>query len=253
MFDFLKKKVSLSRAVEVGWTLDTTKATFIWEAPSRLTREEKRTSHAKSVSFCPAVIDHDSRLFQVNCPVDIQIRIDIDPKTNEPKLRSTAGDMATIRPKALAELVRLNSPKEWRHPKRPILQIASPYIFLADELAYMMQLPAFNHYYSTPLPGVMIGGRLPIHIWPRPMMWAFEWHDISKELVLKRGDPWFYVRFEFQDPTRPVRLVEADMTPQLREYMQGVSSVTNYVSRTYSLFETAKSRRPRTLLIEKQR
>ena len=43
------------------------------------------------------------------------------------------------------------------------------------------------------------------------------------------------------------------MTPQLREYMQGVASVTNYVSRTYSLFETARSRRPKTLLIEKQR
>jgi len=252
-FKFLNRRVSLNRAVEVGWTLDSAKATFIWEAPSRLDREEKRSSHAKSVSFCPAVIDHEARIFQVNCPVDVQICLEIDPKTNQLRLRSTAGEMSSIRPKALSELIALNAPSEWRHPKRPILQIRSPYVFVADELVYMMQLPAFNYYPTTRLPGLMIGGRLPIHIWPRPIMWAFEWHDTSQELVLKRGEPWFYVRFEFQDPTRPVRMVEADMTPQLREYIQGLSDVTNYVSRTFSLFGIARSRRPKTLLVEKRR
>ncbi len=117
----------------------------------------------------------------------------------------------------------------------------------------MTQMPPISHYNPTPWPGAMIGGRLPIHIWPRAMMWALEWFDTSKELVLRRGEPWFYVRFEAQDPTRPVRMVEAELTPQLREYMNGVGAVANYVNRTFSLFKTAQSRRPKTLLVRKKR
>ena len=85
------------------------------------------------------------------------------------------------------------------------------------------------------------------------MMWAFEWYDTSRELVLRRGEPWFYVRFETHDPSRHVRLIEADMTPDLRQYLSGLSSVTNYVNRTFSLFDTAKSRRPKVLLVAKRR
>jgi len=255
MFSSLKSKIPvLNRAVEVGWTLDADKATFIWDAPTRLKRETQQGApHAKALTYCPAIIEHEARLFQVNCPIDVQLRFKLNEKTNKPDIASTAGELSTVRPQALAQMVKLVSPAEWRHPNRPILQIMSPYIFLADEPVYMMQLPPFAYYQASPLPGLMIGGRLPIHIWPRQMMWAFEWYDTSRELVLKRGEPWFYVRFETTDPTRPVRLVEAEMTPQLKEYLGGLTAVTNYVNRTFSLFDTAKSRRPKSLLVPKQR
>ena len=29
-----------------------------------------------------------------------------------------------------------------------------------------------------------MGGRFPVHIWPRPLSWGFEWHDVTKPLVL---------------------------------------------------------------------
>jgi len=260
MLEFLKARLpslkapAMSRTVDVGWTLDTDKAGFIWDAPTRLSRgAEPRPKHAKAVTFCPAVIDHENRMFQVNCPIDIQLRIKIDEKTKQPTLSSTAGDQSTVRPKALSQMMVMVGAKEWRHPNRPIMQIMTPYLFLADEPVYMTQMPPFVHYQNVPLPGVMIGGRLPIHVWPRPMMWAFEWFDTSRELVLRRGEPWFYVRFETHDPSRPVRLIEAEMTPDLKQYLTGLSAVTNYVNRTFSLFETAKSRRPKTLLVPKQR
>jgi hypothetical protein len=99
----------------------------------------------------------------------------------------------------------------------------------------------------------MIGGRLPIDVGPRHMMWAFEWYDPAQDLVLQRNEPWFYLRFETEDPARPVRLVEAEMTPELKEYLAGLTAVTNYVSRTFSLFSVARERRPKTLLVRKQR
>lgn len=76
------------------------------------------------------------------------------------------------------------------------MQILTPYVFLADEPVYLTQLPPFAHYREPQLPGTLIGGRVPIHIWPRRMMWAFEWYDTSKPIVLTRGEPWFYLRFE---------------------------------------------------------
>ena len=65
---------------------------------------------------------------------------------------------------------------------------------------------------------------------------------------LNAGEPWYYVKFESEDPLRPVRMVEAEMTPELRSFCQGVDGVIHFANRTFSLFETAKRRRPARLL-----
>jgi hypothetical protein len=249
----IRPKTILSRTVDIGWVLDTDKAGFIWDAPRRLSNDSPPATHAKSVAFCPAMVDHEARIFEVPCPIDVQLRIGIDERTKQPVLVNSAGEQATIRNKALGQMASLVNRREWRHPDRPIVQIATPYIFVADETVYMTQMHPFNHYRAQPLPGVVIGGRMPIHIWPRHMMWAFEWHDPKQVIDLKRGEPWFYVRFETEDPTRPVRLSEAEMAPPLKDYLTGMSAVTNYVNRTFSLFKTAQQRRPKQLLFKKQR
>ena len=84
-------------------------------------------------------------------------------------------------------------------------------------------------------------------------MWAFEWHDTSQDLILTRGQPWFYLRFESHDPKRQIRLVEAALTPELANYIEAIGGVTNYVNRTYSLFDRAIRRRPKRLLFPKKR
>ena len=247
-----ERPASGSRAVEVGWLLNTDKATFIWDEPRRIRRDEPAPSHAKAVNYCPAVLDHEARMFEVPCPIDATLRFRYDAN-KEPRLINADGERSGIRGKHLGQMTAIVSRREWRHPDRPLIQVITPYVFLADEPVYMTQMPPISHYNPNPWPGAMVGGRLPIHIWPRGMMWAFEWFDISKDLVLRRGEPWFYVRFEAHDPTRPVRMVEAEMTPQLKEYMNGIGAVANYVNRTFSLFKTAQSRRPEKLLVRKKR
>lgn len=239
-----------SRVVEVGWIIDTDKAGFIWSEPKQLKRITSYNKHAKSVAVCPGVLDYDARMFEVPSPIDVQLRIRIDDKGN-PQLINVNADRATIRSKHLGQMVAVMPRKEWRDPDKPIIQLITPYLFVADDVAWMSQMPPFNHYNPRPWPGVMIGGRLPVHIWPRHMMWAFEWHDIKQDLFLKRGDPLFYARFETQDPTRPVRMVEAVKTPELAEFLKGLSGVTNYVNRTFSLFQVAQERRPAKLLTRK--
>jgi hypothetical protein len=84
-------------------------------------------------------------------------------------------------------------------------------------------------------------------------MRAFEWHDTGQDLILKRGEPWFCARFETEDPSRKISLVEAEMTPELQQYLKGMDTVTQYVARTFSLFPTARSRRPKQLLVKAKR
>ena len=240
------------RSVDVGWLLNIEKTGFLWEAPQRLSRDDPAPAHAKSVNFCPAMLDHEARMFEVPCPIDVKLGFQFGAR-GEPLLVNLDGPMSAIRSQHLAHLAVIINREEWRHPERPIVQVMTPYVFLADEPVYMSVFPPVSHYQAAPWPGVLIGGRMPIHIWPRQMMWAFEWFDRSKPLVLKRGEPWFYVRFETDDPSRPVRLIEAQMTPDLSEYLDGMHGVANYANRTFSLFKTAASRRPKQLLVPKAR
>ncbi|MBA2589117.1 MAG: hypothetical protein H0U98_10915 [Alphaproteobacteria bacterium] len=246
-------KQKKSNAVDVGWVIDPAReASFIWDAPRRLTRPEGRTAHAKGLSNCPAVTDHESRLFEIACPIDIKLRFFRDANGN-PSMAAVDGDQSTIRPQQFSQMVMASHPSEWRHPQRPLIQVMTPLQFIADEPVWLTQYPAFYNRPLPPIPGIMVGGRFPIHIWPRELVFAFEWHDINADLVIRRGDPWFYVGFETDDPSRHVRLVEAEMTEGLKAYTNGMRGVTNYVSRTFSLFGTAKTRRPKTLLSPKRR
>jgi hypothetical protein len=129
----------------------------------------------------------------------------------------------------------------------------TPYVFLSDDPLYINQLPPFLDFGPNYRPGVQINGRFPIDIWPRALMWAFEWYDITKDLILKRGEPLFYITFEGPDPAAPVRLVEAQRTPEVEAYTDSIVGVSQWVTQTYSLFKTARERRPARLLYPKER
>lgn len=252
------KAAARPRICEVGWLVDTSSAGFIYGAPRPLSRraiEEQEANpdyapHPKGVNSCPAVVDTESRSFEVPCPVDIKLGIKRNER-GEYNLVDQGGTRSTVNRKHLSNMVHLIGHLRWRSPDKPVVQISAPYRFIADEPVWMSQMPPFGHFRRDGLPGLMLGGRFPIHVWPRSLMWAFEWHDLSRPLILRRGEPWFYVRFEASDPARPLRLVEAQMTPELREYCNGLDGVTNYVNQTYQLFSVARERRPAKLLNKK--
>lgn len=251
MFSFRKSRLnflSSNRIVEVGWAITEAKAALIWDDPEPFRRDLPKPTSAKSVQGCPAAIDFDARHIVVRCPVDLNLRVRLEAG-KPPALENVDGLRSTVRPRSIGQMIHVISPTEWRHPQRPILQIVTPYIFLSDEVVYLNQVPPYLDYPPDPVPGVMISGRFPVHVWPRQLMWAFEWHDTSKNLMLRRGQPWFYVRFDTLDPSKPTRLVEAEITPSVQRYIDEISGVTNYVNRTYSLFDRARKRRPERLLV----
>ncbi len=40
----------------------------------RVKRSDPPPSHAKSVNYCPAILDNEARLFEVVCPIDLRLR-----------------------------------------------------------------------------------------------------------------------------------------------------------------------------------
>ena len=236
--------------VTVGWFLAETKGGLLFDPPERLSIRQTSRTHAKSASRCPAVIQMESRYFVVRCPYDLHIGFGRDAE-GKAHLVNRAGAASAVRSNKLGQVLTLVNEVEWRFPDRPTVQLHLPYIFVADEPVWVTQLGTFAHYRRDPLPGTIFGGRFPVHVWPRPMMWAFEWHEPERDIVLKRGEPLFYVQFEAEGPDRSVNLVEASRTPELLDYCERLSGVVNYVNQTFGLFKAAEAARPPRLLVPK--
>lgn len=239
-----------SRFIEVGWLLKDDLAGVIWDAPKPVSIEHSKPSSSKSAQLCPAAIQFDRLHYVINCPVDLTLRI--NQKDGQLQMTNVEGAMSSVRPSGLKNLLVMSPQQEWRNPMRPMLQLVTPYVFVSDSPVYVNQFPPFLHYPKHRLPGVQVCGRFPIDVWPRPHMWAMEWHDLSADLVLKRGEPLFYVRFETTDPSSLIRLVEAERTPELESYIRQITDVTNYVNQSFQLFKTASERRPEKLLVRKK-
>ena len=238
--------------IEIGWLVDAPNAKFIYDPPKPVALESGQVGHAKSPSTCPAVLAHRAGLYQIDCPLDLHLRVR-NLKTPKPVLVNAAGSASSVSPAVLDRLVVLMPRQSWLHPDRPLLQVSAPWRFISDDVVYLNQLPPIYHFRNEALPGLMIGGRFAIRSWPRSLMWAFEWHDTSRDLVLTRGEPWFYVGFETESPQRRVRLLEAQMTDQLREFCNGLDGVAAHVRQTNSLLKVAEERRPAKLLQKKVR
>ena len=242
-------KAGRGRGYTVGWLPQLERTSVIWDAPKPFRQESAKNPVSKSVAQCPAVLDFDSRFFVINSPIDLHLRLSV--VDGELGIANLLYDKSPVRESALQQMIQFQPQAEWRDPNRPIMQMLTTYVFVSDDPLYINQYPPFLHYNQAQRPGVQINGRFPIDIWPRTLQWGFEWYDMSKDLILKRGEPLFYVQFEGPDPTAPVRLIEAKRTPELMSHIESISGVTEFVSQTYSLFDNARERRPERLLFPK--
>lgn len=239
------------RTVTVGWLTRASQTAVLFSPPALFSRNDSKAASSKSIQNCPAAVDFDRRHFVIPAPIDVELHF-VRQANGQLSLQDANGDQSGIRQNGLQELLVMHPQKEWRHPDRPLIQFLSPYIFVADDPCYVVQTAPYLHYFSEPRPGVQMGGRFPIHIWPRPVSWGFEWYDVSRPLKLKRGEPWFYVRFETENPSARVRLVEQEFSPELEKYISDISDVSKFVNRTYSLFSEAQRIRPAKLVREKR-
>jgi hypothetical protein len=123
--------------------------------------------------------------------------------------------------------------------------------YTSDEPCRLQQTAPYLSNSFLKYPGIIIGGRFPIDIWPRTLNWAFEWVDIKRDLRLVRGDHLCYVFFERNPFSRKLDLYEMEITPELCEYRKQIAETPRYISNTFSLFDEVKKRLPESLLKRK--
>lgn len=235
---------------KIGWLIENNlPGDFIYFDPEPVKANRSKPLSRRAVQACPAINKFEERLFEVKVPYDIRLRYEFN--NGEHQIYSIP-EGTRIDDDIIPAHVYLMKPDYWREVDTPVIQIKVPYVFLSDEEIYLTQLPPFLDYKNKELPGVISSGRFPIKNWPRNLSFGFEWIDKKKDLILRRGDPWFYVFFETKNPEDKIKLVKADSTNEFREYRRGMSEVLKYVSNSFSLFDIAKSRRPRKLLKEKE-
>ncbi len=240
------------RPIQVGWILDTNYPTFLFEGPRPVTGlaavpASADAGAAGAPDFDDVRVDEEWHYFEVPSPYNLRLKPVLADR-GRPELVNALKGPETISPRVIDQIAVLVDPNLWRDPQRPVVQVSTPFRFVADDPLWLTQLPPFNTLAHRAWPGAFVAGRFPVHIWPRSISWAFEWHDTSKELVLEQGAPWFYLKFESTEPMRPIEVVAARMTPELRQYCSGLDGVVRYVNRTFSLFGVARSRRPATLM-----
>ena len=85
-----------SGPIMVGWLLNENKNSIIYDPPTRVRSVDMNRTHAKSALCCPAVINLESRYFEIKCPFDLSLGFVRDDK-GKPNIKNLAGEASPIR------------------------------------------------------------------------------------------------------------------------------------------------------------
>lgn len=238
------------KEIDVGWFIEEPQGKFVFPKPEPLFKSRQKALSKRAVQACPAINELERDYFVLRNPFDLRLRC--IKRGNSYDLHIVE-DGTRIDHDIAAKFVYLMEPTLWRRDSVPVIQIKVPYFFIADTPCYMTMLAPYMSENIVEWPGLFIGGRLPISIWPRILNWAFEWTRLDEDLVLRRGHALCYLYFESNSlRTRPV-LHEIEYTKELEEYRRGIAAVPKFMSNTFSLFETALERRPKKLMTKKSK
>lgn len=106
------------RFAEIGWLIDATTPSFIWDEPRPLPRGQP-TEHPKGVNRCPAILDSEARTWEVLAPVDMHLRLGKNDK-GEPSLVNVAGAQSSVAAGKLQQMITLMPQSRWRDQRRPV-------------------------------------------------------------------------------------------------------------------------------------
>jgi hypothetical protein len=155
----------------------------------------------------------------------------------------------TVNEAKLEAMFRLEPRDLWRSSAIPLVQIPSPYCFVADEPIEIEQFPPIFAD-TTTLNWRLIPGRFDIYGWQRPLNWAFEWDTKCGDLIIKMGEPLYYVRFYDKSGSLIPNpdLVRTPLTDELRSRLNASSGVTSLQRGTAALIKKSAEERSGPLL-----
>ena len=235
----------------VGWLFAQDQSAVVYFPPKKL--EWPTQAAPGGVAECPAIHDLARHYYVVCSPFSIGLHCTrlVPGESFYYDVVPVEGHK-TLSLKTLQTVLQVTPPSIWESPQRPTLQLMLPYVFISDESVYVEQTPAFFSPAAANWPLLVYPGRFPIDVWPRQVNFSFQWTDPGRDILIERGQPLFYLRFLPAQRDRKVRLVEAERTRELENFMSAVRDVTSVVDRSFSLLTRAAELRPPKLLVEKK-
>ncbi|MEH6715964.1 hypothetical protein [Parasphingorhabdus flavimaris] len=234
--------------MKIGYVPINSKSSLAFAPPRLLRGSRTQALSDRAVQACPAVNVVERRIIEILAPFSIQIRCISNSRSGYDFHIIENG--TRIDREIIPQFVTFMPRKFWRNEKYPVVQIGLPHIFVCDENCYVTQMPAWASDRAANIPGQLISGRFPTHIWPRSLNLSFEWKDFQADFKMKAGEPICYLFVETDNLEANVSLVSAKMTADLRSYLDKMEDVVKFTSGSFGLFDRAAEVRPKTLLSE---
>ncbi|MDT8343780.1 MAG: hypothetical protein RQ752_05055 [Thermohalobaculum sp.] len=231
----------------IGYCLTDPQGGFAFPAPRTVFSTRDRPLGMRAIQNCPAVNNIERQLVELPSPYGLRLRMARGPQGGYGIQIVEQGTF--VQPDKLSDILAVEPPARWRHPKKPVIQLRLPYFFVTDEPCMLAQMPPFLGPAMRRWPGTMVAGRWPLALWPQNLTWALEWDDPTQELAIKQGEPLCLFFFEFNNPDKRPEMVEAQLTPELEEYRLGMQGLHHITDKIEEVWEMARARRPARLLV----
>lgn len=80
----------------------------------------------------------------------------------------------------------------------------------------------------------VIPGKFDVYAWQRPLNWAIEWDTSAGDLVIRAGEPQYFVKFaDSHSGNCSPELIECKLTPELEERLllsRGITGIRKGVT-----------------------
>lgn len=227
--------------MKIGWCCTALEAKICFPEPKRVTLGKDLSTGGRGFLSCPAVRDYFSNTFVVTSPFSLRLRCD---EVAGSKIIRPVYPFTSLSQPRVNEWVKVEPKSSWRSGDAVIIQIPSPYLFIADDPIFIRQDPVLL---STPssFSWRLIPGRFNIYDWQRPLNWAFEWFPSAGDFIIKAGEPIYNISFDSPDGLDGQRLdlQRIELSPKLEERLQELRGVVSIKRGVSSLFEDARASR----------
>lgn len=223
--------------MRIGWCSTALEAGVCFSPPMKFVPPRDGSEDGRGFLSCPAVRGYFSVTYFI--PAPFSLRLAYSEVNGQPIIRPVY-PFTSLNENKIRELITIESQSSWRSPSIVALQVPSPYLFFADEPVVMCQDPVTL---TTPTSHSwrLIPGKFNIYSWQRPLNWACEWHVEAGDLIIKAGEPLYFITFESAEGQSlgNIELVESPMTPEINEQLRLTRGVASIRRGVMPLFDIA--------------
>ena len=219
--------------------------------PSEFLPKKPNRKLSGSYLSCPSVLSYFKDTFEIKAPYSLHLRYSSDSASAQ---ISPVFPGTSLSESKLASFLTVEPFESWPNQHTVVLQMKCPYIFFADEPTVVEQFGAAVSSFSN-LNWRLIPGSFDIFAWQRPLNWAIEWDTRCGDLIIKQGDPLYFLRF-FNGKGQcidNISLMNIELTPEIKERLNSTTGVTGLRRGLLPVMNRAIEERESSLMIPKKK